>query len=268
TLPEISSQRFSSWFKIQVSENHQKNVVLFNDTFTEFNQPEVGKAAVKVLNALKYNVIIPKWSCCGRPLLSKGKLEAARQKAVKLIKILMPYAVKGYAIIGLEPSCILTVIDDYTGLVGKSDPEILAMISTIRPLCTTFDEFIASHVDATGQLPLKFIENPQQVLVHGHCHQKSLVGMDKTMKMLKSLPGYTASEIPSGCCGMAGSFGYEKEHYDISMKIAALKLVPAIEAAPTTTEIIANGFSCRCQIDHTTGRKAVHLAEALANRLQ
>lgn len=266
TLPKMGVKRFSSWYRDQPADNFQKTVVLFNDTFTEFNQPEVGKAAVKVLKALNYNVIVPQWGCCGRPLLSKGMLKAARKKAIAVMNTLYPLADKNFPIIGLEPSCILTISDDYAALIGKEDREADKKIKKIKALCTTFDEFIFSQM-IDGKLPMQLCDTVQKALVHGHCHQKALVGMQKTMDMLNALPGYAAAEIPSGCCGLAGSFGYEKEHYDISLKIADLKLTPAVNAADADTEIIANGFSCRCQISHCTGRGAVHLAQALANRL-
>ena len=246
TLPELAPQRFSSWFQQQ--KHRSKQVVLFIDTFTEFNAPEIGKAAVKLLNSMGYEVICPKWHCCGRPFLSKGMLKQARAQAEKVVEMLSPY--KDIPIIGLEPSCILTVKDDFRDLVGQN-------LSV-----TTLDEFLYEHLDE-----LTFTHRKKTVKVHGHCHQKALVGTTPTLNVLKAVPGFHVSEIPSGCCGMAGSFGYEKEHYDISMKIGELHLFPEIRNSPSNTLIVASGFSCRNQIAHGTQRKALHLAEILASQI-
>ena len=252
TLPELTNERFSRWLKKQpVQEGSQ--VVLFNDTFNEFNCPEVGIAAVKVLNHMGYQVISPPWACCGRTLISKGLLKPAQNKARKLVQILLPYAKKHIPIIGLEPSCLLTIKDDFQSLLGYDDPDL----QTVNAMCQTFDQFIASH----DSLP--FERSGKPVSLHGHCHQKALVGTQHALKVLGTIA--KPREIPTGCCGMAGSFGYEQEHYELSMKIGELKLFPSIRE--TDDPIIADGFSCRCQIEHGTGRKALHLAEYLLHHV-
>lgn len=259
-LPPLAQKRFSaSLHSYSTTEN--KRVVLFNDTFTEFNQPQVGHAAHYILSLLGFEVIIPPWACCGRPLISKGLLEQARSKATRLIDTLYPYASKGLAIVGLEPSCILTVADDLPTLVSSKD-RMRALL--VAKKCLTFDQFLHAQI-IEGKLPLPFAHAQLSAKVHGHCHQKALVGMKPTMEILQAIPRLTASEIPSGCCGMAGSFGYEKEHYSMSMKIGSLHLFPPIIDSPFDERLIANGFSCRNQIEHGTGRKAMHLAEFIAH---
>lgn len=256
-MPRLAEKRFSTLFKpFEQPETLKKEVVLLNDTFTEFEHPEIGIAAVKVLNALGYRVILPSWSCCGRPAISKGMLKKAKEQARKIVGTLLPYANQGLRIVGLEPSCILTLVDEYQDLIDRN------WAAPVLKACCTFDEFVAQNKDA-----IVWKETPLAVKVHGHCHQKSLVGMEPTMKVLKSNPHIKVELIDSGCCGMAGSFGYEKEHYEISMKIGSLKLFPAIQASPSDAVLIASGTSCRTQILDGTGRKALHLAEFLASSM-
>jgi Fe-S oxidoreductase len=257
-LPKLAKQRFSSWFlsykQIINPLYESKKVVLFNDTYNEFNEPHIGISAVKVLNRLGFEVIVPPWKCCGRPMISKGLLKQAKKKALTLQALLLPYAKAGLPIIGLEPSCILTIKDDFEALIGSVALEI-------RNVSITFDEFIHQHLDKLNDVLVN--PNNQKIVVHGHCHQKSLVGMKPTFEVLKKLKHLDVKEIDSGCCGMAGSFGYEKEHYDFSMKIGNLKLFPAIKKVDDKTLILANGISCRTQILQGTGKQPKHLAEIL-----
>ncbi|NGX42310.1 MAG: Anaerobic glycerol-3-phosphate dehydrogenase subunit C [Chlamydiae bacterium] len=263
-LPTLAPQKFSQWFrKHKQYPSQEKKVVLFNDTFTEFNTPKIGIAATNVLQALGYTVIVPPWQCCGRPMISKGMLKQAKKYAERLLHTLKQYAEQNIPIIGLEPSCILTIKDEFQGLLGY-DNDILA---SVIQHCFTFDEFLAQHI-IDGKLPLTFDDTTHNIKVHGHCHQKALTEHGDTLHVLKCIPNATVTEIPSGCCGMAGSFGYEKEHYNFSMKIAELQLLPAIRNAPPNTTILANGFSCRCQISHATNQKALHLAEILFNSMR
>jgi FAD/FMN-containing dehydrogenase/Fe-S oxidoreductase len=261
-LPKLADKSFSSWFKNYTQNvqetSEKKQVVLFNDTFNEFNEPFIGISAVKVLNFLGFHVVVPPWSCCGRPMISKGLLRQAKEKALNLQKILLPYANANIPIIGLEPSCILTIKDDFEGLMGNDANEIIKA-------SITFDEFIYQHLQKEEDKNLKQMK--QTIWVHGHCHQKSLVGMKPTLEILKMV-GADIREIDSGCCGMAGSFGYEKEHYDFSMKIGNLKLFPAILQTKNEDYILANGISCRSQILHGTKIRAKHLAEILRENFQ
>lgn len=263
SLPQLAEQRFSEWFKTHTpaTVKTRQTVVLLNDTFTEFNHPEIGQAAVHILELLGYVVIVPRWQCCGRPALSKGKLESAQKMAQALVQTLAPYAYGGIPIIGLEPSCLLTIKDDFAGLLGKTDENRL---QEVIDACTTFDEFISTHLTHDGKLPFEVPTVNRNIFLHGHCHQKALVGTSATLQVLRAIPGCHVTEIDSGCCGMAGSFGYEKEHYKLSMDIGELKLFPAVRKADDDAFIVADGFSCRCQISHGTGRTALHLAEMLS----
>jgi FAD/FMN-containing dehydrogenase/Fe-S oxidoreductase len=245
-LPQLAKERFSSWFAKQ-EQKGEKKVVLFNDTFCELITPEVGMAAVNILNALGYHVIVPPFSCCGRTLLSKGMLEKANEKAKKVGSILEPYISQKIPIVGLEPSCILALKEEYQSLP-----------CAINLSVETFDEFVARHP------PLNYQRTDQKVLVHGHCHQKAIVGMDPTFKALA--PFTNVHLIDSGCCGMAGAFGYEQEHALLSQKIANLKLVPKILSEKDAV-VIASGLSCRSQIDLEANVRAYHLAEFLSNSL-
>lgn len=267
TLPAFAKERFSTWFKgYHQPSSLIETVVLVNDTFTEFNHPEVGQAAVRLLNACEYKVLLPAWSCCGRPALSKGLLPAARSRAHALIERLWPFAKMGIPLIGLEPSCLLTLRDDYASLIS-CDNELLNQLKEITALSVTLDEFLAKQAENESFKEL-FITDKQKVKVHGHCYQKSLIGMEHTQKVLHAIPGMSVELIQSGCCGMAGSFGYEKEHESISMKIGELHLFPAVRNTSPEDVIIANGMSCRHQILDGTGRQALHLAQALASILR
>lgn len=261
-LPKLAKERFSTWFEKRQNKMQGSPIVLMNDTFTEFNHPEIGCAAVTVLEALGYQVIVPPWKCCGRPAFSKGLLEQAKKKAHILVAQFLPYAKKGIPIVGLEPSCLLTLKDEFSALLGHLNEDC----KIVADQCTTFDEFVNSHLK-NGKLPLPLQQIDKQILVHGHCHQKAIVGITPTLNVLRAIPGANVSEIPSGCCGLAGSFGYEKEHYHISIDIGNLHLFPTIENNQDAL-IVADGFSCRSQIAHGTQRIALHLAEVITIALK
>lgn len=256
-LPRLSLYRFSTWFKKNYKPSpgaHQ--VVLFNDSFTEHISPEIGIAAVKVLTALGYDVILPPWRCCGRTLISKGFLPNARDKALQVLNTFAPYSDRHLPIIGLEPSCILTLRDEFGSL---NLPRQLENVFT-------FPEFMAEQLQ-NQHLPLILDLHPQDIKAHVHCHQKALVGVHPTLAVLKAIPGYNVEEIRTTCCGMAGSFGYETEHVSFSEKIANVALVPQLENTPLSTLITADGTSCRTQISRLTEHRPLHLAEILANIL-
>lgn len=260
SIPTLAKERFGNWFQKHAELGHldnSKSIVLFNDTFTEFNHPEIGKAAVKVLQSLGYSVIVPPWSCCGRTLYSKGMLEQAKKAALALVSQLAPYAQKGIPIVGLEPSCVSMLQEDLEGLVGN-DPNY----KKIQTVTSSFDAFLHRHL-IDGKWPNAIPEETSNFLFHGHCHQKAHEGTTLSLEVLRSLPGCQTDLIHSGCCGMAGAFGYEKEHYIFSMQIGGLKLFPSILKSPDSI-LVANGTSCRQQILDGTGRKALHLAEAIA----
>lgn len=257
-LPPLAREKFSQWLaKNPRSQKSNKRVVLFNDTYTEFLQPEIGIAAVRVLEALGYGVIVPEWRCCGRTLMSKGLLQDARQRAEGVLKTLVPLAQEGLSIIVLEPSCQSMVKDDYTSLVGQG------LIGRVVAQTTTFDEFLAKH-DLNG---MQWRNDACKAYLHTHCHTKALIGSKPTAEVLRALPGVTMKEIDSGCCGLAGSFGYEEEHYEFSMKIGERILFPAVRRAENDAYIITSGLSCRSQITHGTTRSPIHLAQFVATRL-
>jgi FAD/FMN-containing dehydrogenase/Fe-S oxidoreductase len=260
TFPAFARQAFSQWFTTRPHRPRaapRGQVVLFHDTFVEYNCPEVGQAATHLLEAARFEVVlVQQRRCCGRPAISKGLLERARQDARRNIALLQPYAQRGVPIVGIEPSCILTLREDYLDLVPEADARLVAQQAL------TIDEFLY-QLHQRGALDLQFTTARKRVLLHGHCHQKALVGTAPTLAVLRLPAGYEVQEIPSGCCGMAGSFGYEAEHYELSMHIGNQRLFPAVRAADKSVELVADGISCRQQIQHATGRRARHLAEVL-----
>lgn len=237
-------------------------IVYFHDTFTTYNYPEIGIGAVKLLEAAGFEVIIEqRRACCGRPMLSKGLVEAARKSARKNVNVLADYARRGIPIVGTEPSCILTLRDEYRDLLPGDDN-----MKAVASQTYMFDEFLAK-LDADGDLGIAWKETTgPEVFFHGHCHQKALIGVEPSMAMLKN-SGCRPTESGAGCCGMAGSFGYETEHYDVSRKIGEERLFPAIEQTAMGVQLSVAGVSCHQQIEHFTGRGTQHLAEVLADRI-
>lgn len=232
-----------------------RRAVLYDDTFMRYNYPEVGEAAVAVLEAAGYEVLLVDHPCCGRPMISKGLLAQARQSAAANLAALTPYVEQGLPIVGCEPSCILSFRDEYPDLLEHPLTHALADQSY------TFEEFIARE-HLAGRLEVTFAEHGQHALLHGHCHQKALVGTAPARAALH-VAGYTVEEVDSGCCGMAGSFGFEAEHYELSLQIGARRLFPAVQAATSDTVIVAPGVSCRQQIAVATGRRALSMPEAI-----
>lgn len=259
-LPSFSQQRFSQWFRGHTNpqKSTQGPVILFHDTYLEYNDPAIGQAATKLLETLGYEVILPQRKCCGRPMLSKGLLDEAQVNARYNIAQLLPYAQAGIPIVGCEPSCILTLRDEYLDLVPGGDAK------TVAGRVQTIDEFLFDRKQA-GQLAGVFNRQSAPALLHGHCHQKALVGTRPTLEVLNLV--HPTQEIDSGCCGMGGSFGYEAEHYELSLKIGGQRLFPAIQQATPNTLLVANGISCRQQIAHGTQRQARHLVQVLADGL-
>ena len=261
-LSPLVSETFEEWFRSRPNgaKAARGKVLFMNDTFTNYHHPEVGKAAIRVLEATGFEVQLAEMGCCGRPLISNGLLREARDMAGENLIRLSGALREGAYIVGVEPSCLLTLRDEYPDLIVGED--------TCRLASSVFllEEFLV-HLKEKGELDLPLRERPGRALFHGHCHQKSLVGLGPSLEALKLIPGLEVEEIPSGCCGMAGAFGYQKEHYDISLAIGELKLFPAIREGGADTHVIANGISCRQQIGHGTGRQARHLAEILAEAL-
>jgi FAD/FMN-containing dehydrogenase/Fe-S oxidoreductase len=259
-LPALAAQTFTDWFAGHTppSSAPRGEVVLFHDTFTTYNVPEIARAAVGVLEAAGYRVVLVDRKCCGRPLISKGMLGEAREHASWNVERLAPYARRGVPIVGLEPSCLLTLRDETVDLVRTDDARAVAKQSFL------FEEFLMR--ERGRGLELAFGAKGKKALLHGHCHQKALVGTAPTVAALR-WAGFDVQEVDSGCCGMAGSFGFEREHYDISISLGNRRLAPAVKAAPVETEIVAPGISCRQQIQHLAGRRAKHPAEVLLESL-
>jgi Fe-S oxidoreductase len=235
-------------------------VVLFNDTFMNYNYPQVGKAAVELLEAAGLRVVLANGGCCGRPMISKGMLDEATTHAHDTVDLLYPYAEQGIPIIGCEPSCLLTFRDEYPELVKNEKSAKVAENSYM------IDEYLTMLAEK-GELKLEFKDTEKKILFHGHCHQKALVGTDSSLAALRLPPGNEVELINAGCCGMAGSFGFEKEHYQISMDIGEHALFPAVNAKGPEWEVAVMGVSCRQQIEHGTGRPARHLVEVLRDSL-
>ena len=269
-LPPFSRRRFTRWFHSRRTGPGGPRgaagdlpgggrVVLFVDTFTEYYYPAIGQAAVRLLEAAGCEVVLAPNRCCGRPMISNGLLREARALAQANTQRLHPHAEAGIPIVGLEPSCTVTLKDEHPDLVpGQAADQVARQTFMI-------EEFLV-HLHEHGiRLPLA----PQQrrVLLHGHCHQKAMVGTQPSLAALRWLPGATVQEVDSGCCGMAGSFGYEAEHYAVSLAMGERALFKAVRGLPPDAWIVAAGASCRQQILHGTGRRAMHLVEVLASAL-
>ncbi len=265
-MPLLAPEPFSAWYRKQNTGNgnepdHSRQLIFFHDTFMEHNDPGIGRAAVRILKSAGYDPILPaERKCCGRPAVSKGLLDEARKLALHNIRLLAPYAHAGMPIVGCEPSCTAMLVDEYQDLVPGEDSRAVAAQTRM------IDRFIVEEVEA-GRMQLEFNDTPRRILFHGHCQQKSTFGTEYTLRMLRMIPNCEVVQIEAGCCGMAGSFGYEKEHYDLSIQIAEMALAPAVRAAPEDTIISAIGTSCREQILHTTGRTALHPIQILADAL-
>ncbi|MSQ30922.1 MAG: FAD-binding oxidoreductase [Dehalococcoidia bacterium] len=278
-LPRFARVPFRRWWAQHTAERTAERdassqsaprgeAVLFDDTFTRYYHPEVGRAAVAVLEALGYAVtVVERLGCCGRPLISKGQLDEARVWARRNVALLAPYAARGVPIVGTEPSCLLALRDEYSDLLSGTDPGS-AESRAVAGQALLLDELVArlAASDATvGDLFGGAVAGP--AVLHGHCHQKAIAGMDPTLAALGLIPGLETSLVDSACCGMAGSFGFEAEHYDVSRAMGARSLFPAVEAAPLDAEVLVTGVSCRQQIGHFTGRRPRHVAELLADAL-
>ena len=266
-LPPLARPTFPDWFKSRGTSVDGKlgTVVLFNDTFMNYNYPQVGIAAVELLERAGFRVVLADAWCCGRPMISKGLLDKSKAHAWQNVDLLYPYAEKGIPIVGCEPSCLLTLRDEYPDLLSEAEDHDKAKVVASQSFL--IDEFLTMLQDE-GKLALEFTDSERKVLFHGHCHQKALVGTRHSLAALRLPPGYQVEEVNSGCCGMAGSFGYEKEHYDISMSIGRQRLFPAVESKDGDFDIAVMGVSCRQQIEHGTGRKARHLVEVLRDALR
>lgn len=267
SLPQAAAQDFlSSQKHVTSAAEGAREVVLLVDTFSNHLDPQIAEAALEVLQAGGYTVHIARPAageralCCGRTFLSHGLVDEAREEATRLLDALAPYADRGLPIIGLEPSCLLMLRDEYHALgLGER-------VTPLARSAVLLEEFLAREIDAKRlTLPLQPLSG--KVMVHGHCHQKAFGAMPAMAKVLGLVPDLQVELIESSCCGMAGSFGMEAEHYEVSMQMAELSLLPTVRAAAPDTLLIANGTSCRHQIRDGAEREAEHLALLLQRAL-
>jgi FAD/FMN-containing dehydrogenase/Fe-S oxidoreductase len=254
-LPSFARDHFARWFQRHrpPASAPRGPIVLLDDCLTSFCEPAVNRSAVELLEAAGYEVHLARLSCCGRALISKGLLAEAQQLARANLAQLKPWLDRGAFIVGTEPSCLLTLADDYRDLVPGPLAEQLAAQSRL----------VDTHL-VREQIPLPLQARPDPLLLHGHCHQKALLGLADTLALLRAVPETTVSVVDSGCCGMAGSFGYE--HYELSLQIGQRVLFPAVQQHAGA--VVAPGFSCRHQIEHGTGRSAQHPLQYVAQALQ
>ncbi|MEQ9402434.1 MAG: FAD-linked oxidase C-terminal domain-containing protein [Cyclobacteriaceae bacterium] len=263
SIPKMARRPLRYWFRKKFHSLHRepkKSVYFFFDEFTNYLDVEVGKKAIMLLDRLGYEVIEIPHAPSGRAYISKGMLEEAKKLAEENVNAFSGLLNEDTWLIGIEPSAILTFRDEYPDLL-RGDEQGKAR--SISQFVFTIDEFLAKELDNGTITSSDFSRDRKKIMVHGHCHQKALSSMTPTKKVLSAAKNYEVQMIPSGCCGMAGSFGYEKEHFSISMKIGELVLFPKVRKAEKDTIIVASGTSCRHQILDGTGRKAKHLVEVL-----
>jgi FAD/FMN-containing dehydrogenase/Fe-S oxidoreductase len=267
SIPRLNRMPLRRWHRMHANKNGRfpnGRVYLFCDEFTNFNDEDVGIKAVRLLNRLGYEVVIPNHVDSGRAQISKGLLRDAQRLAIRNVELLKDVVSAESPLIGIEPSAILGFRDEVPELVPES---LVQAAEALAKNVLLIDEFIAREADRGRIRREAFTQEARMIKLHGHCHQKALASVTPTVKALQLPANYRVQVIPSGCCGMAGSFGYEEEHFDISMKIAGLVLLPAVRSAPAGTIIAAPGTSCRHQIKDGTGRIAHHPAEILHDAL-
>jgi FAD/FMN-containing dehydrogenase/Fe-S oxidoreductase len=265
SLPEFHRDTLHRWFarrtplRPATGRASRGPIVFLADSFTSYTEPEIGRAAIELLEMAGWDVQLAGDVCCGRSLISKGMLDAARQHHAHLIAQLGPAARQRIPIVGCEPSCVFTLKDELPNL-ARGDEGAVAIAKQARMV----DDVLAAAIDDGG-----LSVNPQAasagkpILFHGHCHQKASSATAGSVALLQRIPGATVNVLDAGCCGMAGSFGFEREHYDLSLSIGGMRLFPAVNAAPAEAIIAATGVSCRQQIMQGTSRPAVHPVELL-----
>ena len=267
SIPKLNKTPLRRWHRLHANKNGSfanGRVLLFCDEFTNFNDADVGIKTVQLLNRLGYEVIIPRHVDSGRAQISKGLLRDAAKLATRNVELLKDVVSSQTPLVGIEPSAILGFRDEIPDLVPE---RLVDAAKALGANALLIDEFISREADAGRIRREAFTQKPRHIKLHGHCHQKSLASLTPTVKALELPVDYKVQIIPSGCCGMAGSFGYEKEHFDVSMKVGELVLLPSVRSAPAETIIAAPGTSCRHQIKDGTGRIAHHPAEILYDAL-
>jgi len=267
SMPLLHKTTLRRWWKKQARKQGGRKVYLFCDEFTNYNDVEIGIKAVKLLERLGYEVVIPEHLESGRTWLSKGLVREAKKIVNANLRLLGPVIGEDAPLVGIEPSAILTFRDEYPDL---ADDALLDTAQRLAQNSFLIDDFLAREIEQGRVRAEQFTTEKRSVVLHGHCQQKALTSVAGSVRMLSLPRNYTVTTIPSGCCGMAGSFGYEREHYEISQKIGELVLLPTVRKQGEEVIIAAPGTSCRHQIKDGTGRKAQHpveiLYEALVNQ--
>jgi FAD/FMN-containing dehydrogenase/Fe-S oxidoreductase len=262
-LPKLGRSTLRHWYQKHTphpNAGKQGSVVLFCDEFTNFNDVPIGVATIELAERLGFQVILPDHRESGRTALSKGLLRNAKKIANQNVKLLAPLVSDDVPLIGIEPSAILSFRDEYLNLV---DPELKNSAIDLASHCLLIDEWIDQLISSDRVNARLFTEDKKRIRLHGHCHQKAISSLAPSVRMLQLPRNYSVRLIPSGCCGMAGSFGYEQEHYELSMKIGELVLFPTVRTEPLENLIAASGTSCRHQIQDGTGRQAFHPVQIL-----
>jgi Fe-S oxidoreductase len=257
-VPAFAPETFKAWWRRRGPRNlGRPQAILWADTFNNHFHPEVAKAAVEVLEAAGYQVQVPMAHvCCGRPLYDFGMLDQAEALLHNVLHELRPQIEAGVPVIGLEPSCLAVFRDELPNLLpGDADARLLAGGSF------TLAELLAGHAGGWRPPPIG-----GRAIVQGHCHQQAVIGMEPDLALLRAA-GVDAELLDAGCCGMAGAFGFEADHYQVAMAVGERRLLPAVRTADQDTLVLADGFSCHTQIEQATGRHPLHLAEALAAAL-
>ena len=253
-LPPFPARSFTSWFAQRGERNPAgEPVVLFPDTFNNFLHPETMRATLEVLESTGRRVVVPQAAvCCGRPLYDYGMLDTARRFWRRTLDVLRRDVRAGNPVVGVEPSCVAAFRDELVGLLPHDEDAKRLSLQTL-----TLGEFLTEHGDGWEPPVLH-----RRALVHGHCHHEAVMGLDADRRVLDRL-GLDAEVLDSGCCGMAGSFGFEARHHDISVAIGERRLLPAVREAPLDTLVVADGFSCKTQVEQLTERRALHLAQVV-----
>jgi len=262
--PRVVSQTFESWFKSRTpnTTGSRGDIILFHDTFMNFNHPESGIGATKLLESLGFRVKILNRKCCGRPMISKGLLGDAKTNALTNVELLYKYVEKGVKIVGCESSCIMAIQDEYPDLLKGNQ-----MAKEVSQNTFLIQQIISSTAD-DGLQQIKWTKRKLDIMLHVHCHERALLGTEAAINTLNYPTGYEAKLIDAGCCGMAGSFGFEKEHYDMSMTIGEDRLFPAIRSAGQDVVVAVTGVSCKQQVEDGTNRKAKYFSEVLSEALE
>jgi FAD/FMN-containing dehydrogenase/Fe-S oxidoreductase len=262
-LPEWRRETLAQWFERRGSNTATADVVLFNDTFINHYNPEIGIAATEVLEAAGLHVALSAGACCGRPLISQGLLEQARALAESNAVLLHDLAAKGRPIIFCEPSCLSAIREDVPSLLRG---ELQQKAQAVARSSFLFEEFLDKEWDA-GRIALKLNHHRGKILLHGHCHQKAMGLLQPAKALLGRIPSTQVVDLDAGCCGMAGSFGYSKAHYDVSQRIGERRLLPAARNREPGDVLVAAGTSCRHQVEDFAGERALHPAVLLRSLL-